>query len=203
MKTNMFKSILFTTLILLSFASCTSDNDYKVVQFNPLVFAQDFNVGADNTELILTDWNNYAEVGTAKWKQQIYSGNGYAEFSSYQSGQASNIAWLISPAINMDAHEGEKLVFQSSQAYVSSAANSLQVLISTDYDGTNVTAATWTPVNATLPTTSATYFEFLKSGEIDLSSYTGNIYIAFKCKGSGTNSALDGSYQIDNIRIFY
>ena len=163
MKTNMFKSILFTTVILLSFASCTSDNDYKVAQFNPLVFAQDFNVGADNTELILTDWNNYAEVGTAKWKQQIYSGNGYAEFSSYQSGQATNIAWLISPAINMDAHEGEKLVFQSSQAYVSSAANSLQLLISTDYDGTNVTAATWSPITATLPTTTASYFAFIKS----------------------------------------
>ena len=47
-----------------------------------------------------------------------------------------------------------------------------------------------------------TNFDFFSSGKIDLSSYTGNIYIAFKYKGSGTNTALDGTYEIDNIRIF-
>ena len=46
------------------------------------------------------------------------------------------------------------------------------------------------------------YFEFIKSGEIDLSAYKGNINIAFKVKGSGTNNALDGSYQVDAIRIY-
>jgi len=203
MKTNIFKGILLTGVMALSLTGCTTDSDYKTKDFNPLVFAEDFTGTGDNTVLNIANWTNFAEVGTTKWKQQIYSGNGYAEFSSYQSGDAVDIAWLVSPAINMDAHEGEKLVFQSSQAYVSSSANSLQVLISTDFDGTNVTAATWTPLNATLPTTSATYFEFIKSGEIDLSTYTGNIYIAFKCKGSGTNTTLDGSYQIDNVRIFY
>jgi len=199
----MFKVTLLTAVLAFAFTGCTKDDDYEVKSFNPLVFAEDFTGVGDNTVLNIANWTNYAEVGTTKWKQQTYSGNGYAEFSSYQSGNLTDIAWLISPAINMDAHEGEKLVFQSSQAYVSSSANSLQVLISTDFDGTNVTAATWTPLNATLPTTSATYFEFIKSGEIDLSGYTGNIYLAFKCKGSGTNTALDGSYQIDNIRIFY
>jgi hypothetical protein len=53
-----------------------------------------------------------------------------------------------------------------------------------------------------LPTTSSPYFEFIKSGEIDLSAYKGNINIAFKVKGSGTNNALDGSYQVDAIRVY-
>jgi hypothetical protein len=102
----------------------------------------------------------------------------------------------------MDLKDKETLVFQSSQSYVSAAANKLEVLISNNFDGTNVTAATWTPITATLPTTTSPYFEFIKSGEIDLSQYTGNISIAFKVTGSGTNTTLDGSYQIDDIRVF-
>lgn len=205
MKTNKFKAILFCASIAALFCGCTKDDDFEIQEFTPMVFAEDFNGGTvlDNTVLDTPGWTNYAEAGTVKWKEQVYSHNAYAEFSSFQSGELSNIGWLISPPINMDAHEGEKLVFQTAQAYVSSGANSLEVLVSTDFDGTNVTAANWQPVEATLPLTSSPYFAFLNSGEVDLSSYTGNLYLAFKVKGSGTNTALDGSYQVDNIRIIY
>jgi hypothetical protein len=114
----------------------------------------------------------------------------------------TNIGWLVSPKINMDLQEGEKLQFIASQSYVSNAANSLEVLIATDYDGTNLTTANWQPAGATLPSTSSAYFLFIESGVIDLSAYTGSINIAFKVKGSGTNTSLDGGYQIDNIRIY-
>jgi hypothetical protein len=196
------KTIL-SLLIFVTLFSCSPEDDIKNPDFTPLIFGEDFAVGAiDNTILNTPGWTNYAEVGTMKWKEQEYSSNPYAEFSSFQSGEATNIGWLISPGINMDKAEGEKLIFQSSQSFVSSSSNSLEVLISTNFDGTNVLAATWQPLNATLPTTSSPYFEFISSGEIDLSSYTGTAYIAFKVKGSGTNTSLDGSYQIDTIRIF-
>lgn len=203
MKTNRIISILGLTA-LLSFSGCSPEDDIKNPYLRPVMFSEDFSVGAvDNTILDTQGWENIAEVGTMKWKEQIYSGNAYAEFSSFQSGNAVNVGWLISPKINMDAQEGEILQFQSAQSYVTSAANSLEVLISTNYDGTNLTTANWAPVTgATLPGVSATYFEFIKSGEIDLSAYTGNINLAFKVKGSGTNTALDGSYQIDNVKIY-
>lgn len=202
MKTN--KLIAFLSFILvISLSGCTPEDDITIPNFTPLLFAEDFAVGAvDNTTLNTTGWKNYAETGTALWKEQVYSGNAYAEFSSYLSGNAVNVAWLISPKINMDAHDHETLVFQASQSYVSSSSNSLQVFVSTNFDGTNVTGATWTPITAILPTTASPYFEFIKSGEIDLSQYTGNISIAFKVTGSGTNTTLDGSYQIDDIRVF-
>ena len=202
MKTNNFLTILGCIIFLLT-TSCSPENDIKNPDFNPLVFSEDFSKGAvDNVVLNLEGWNNIAEVGTAKWKTQIYSGNPYAEFSSFQSGDVVNIGWLVSPVINMDAFEGEILQFQASQSFVSSSANSLEVLIATNYTGNNLTTANWEPVNANLPTTSSPYFEFIKSGEIDLSAYKGNINIAFKVKGSGTNNALDGSYQVDAIRIY-
>lgn len=202
MKTNKLFAIL-GFLFMATLSGCSPEDDITIPNFTPLLFAEDFAVGAvDNTVLNSTGWINYAQTGTALWKEQVYSGNAYAEFSSFQSGNAVNIAWLISPKINMDQHDQETLVFQSSQSYVSSAANTLEVLVSTNFDGTNVTTATWTPVTATLPTTASPYFEFMKSGEVDLSQYTGNISIAFKVTGSGTNTALDGSYQIDDIRVF-
>ena len=202
MKTNNFLTILGCIIFLLT-TSCSPEDDIKNPDFNPLVFSEDFSKGAvDNAVLNLEGWNNIAEVGTAKWKTQIYSGNPYAEFSSFQSGDVVNIGWLVSPVINMDTYEGEILQFQASQSFVSSSANSLEVLIATNYTGNNLATANWEPVNANLPTTSSPYFEFIKSGEIDLSAYKGNINIAFKVKGSGTNNALDGSYQVDAIRIY-
>ena len=202
MKTNHFLTILGCIIFLLT-TSCSPEDDIKNPDFNPLVFSEDFSKGAvDNVVLNLEGWNNIAEVGTAKWKTQIYSGNPYAEFSSFQSGDVVNIGWLVSPVINMDTYEGEILQFQASQSFVSSSANSLEVLIATNYTGNNLATANWEPVNANLPTTSSPYFEFIKSGEIDLSAYKGNINIAFKVKGSGTNNALDGSYQVDAIRIY-
>lgn len=202
MKTNNFLTILGCIIFLLV-TSCSPEDDIKNPDLNPLVFSEDFSKGAvDNAVLNLEGWNNIAEVGTAKWKTQIYSGNPYAEFSSFQSGDVVNISWLVSPVINMDSYKGEILQFQASQSFVSSSANSLELLIATNYNGTNLATANWEPVNANLPTISSPYFEFIKSGEIDLSAYKGNINIAFKVKGSGTNNVLDGSYQVDAIRIY-
>ena len=200
MKTYKIISILS---LIFSLAGCSPEDDIRNPELKPLLFSEDFAVGAvDNTTLNTLGWANIAEVGSVKWTEQVFSGNAYAEFTSFRYPDLVNISWLVSPKINMDANEGEILVFRASQSFVTSTANSLEVLVSTNFDGTNVSAATWTTLSAKLPTISTPFFEFIKSGEIDLSSFTGNINIAFKVKGSGTNQALDGSYQIDDIRVF-
>lgn len=93
-----------------------------------------------------------------------------------------------------------KISFPSRQAFVDNTANTLEVLISTDYDGENVTAASWQTLNATLPTTASVRYAFINSGVIDISRYTGTAHIAFRVKGNGTT--LDGTYQIDNVRVY-
>jgi hypothetical protein len=202
MKKNKILSIL-GLIAFISLSGCSPEDDIKNPYLRPMIFMEDFSAGAaDNTELDTPRWENIAEVGATKWKAQVYSGNAYAEFTPFQSTDVISIGWLVSPKIDMDAQEGEKLEFIASQSYVSNSANSLEVLIATDYDGTNLTTANWQSIGAMLPSTSSTYFEFIKSGVIDLSTYTGSINIAFKVKGSGTNTALDGGYQIDDIRIY-
>ena len=70
-------------------------------------------------------------------------------------------------------------------------------------------SATWTPINATIANNNTNISNTdsngninIFSGEIDLSTISGNIYIAFKGIGSGTNTALDGSLRLDNIKIY-
>ena len=45
------------------------------------------------------------------------------------------------------------------------------------------------------------WYDLIGSGPIDLSSYTGTLHIAFRVTGSGTDSDLDGAFQIDDVAI--
>lgn len=195
--------LLFAFFVLVSFVGCSPEDDIKNPNLSSYKFFEDFVTNSvDGDAINLAGWTNFSETGTVKWEQGIYYSDKYAEFTGYQSGQPSNIGWLISPAINMDTYENEKLAFDVAQAYVSSASNSIELLVSTDFDGTNVLTATWTSIPFTRPALNFdTNFDFFSSGLIDLSGYEGNIYLAFKVKSSGTNFSLDGTWEIDNIRM--
>lgn len=201
-----YKKIIIGLLALMPIVSCSPEDDIKIPDSTTFAFYEQFNSFTELTEgnnIDITGWTNFAEVGTVKWGEGYYNGTKYAEFTSFQSGQATNIAWLVSPEINMDVYQNETLAFDVAQAYVSSSSNSIELLVSTNYNGTDVLAATWQPLNFTKPPLDFdTNFDFFSSGLVDLSSYTGNIYLAFRCKGSGTNFSLDGTYELDNIRIF-
>lgn len=208
MKKNLFKTVFFAALTIILLGSCTKDTDYETQPFKEMIYSDDFSFIADNPNS-LTDrgWILFPEAGTLNWSEDIYSGDSYAVFTTYgaTTPETVNIAWLISPTINLDNHDGEKLLFQAAQAYVSNSANSLEVLISSDFDGnaSNVLTSTWTPLPFNQPTLAYdSNFDYVTS-QVDLSSYTGNVHIAFKVKGSGTNNTLDGTYQIDNIRVIY
>lgn len=166
------------------------------------IYTEDFQTSTNNTNLNTTGWTNFAEAGTWVWREKIFSGNGYAEFSAF-GGQALNKAWLISPAINFTGFTNKSVQFKVAQHHldVDTPNNGLEVLISTNFDGTNVLAATWIAVPANIPTTSTAWYAFLGSN-IDLSAYSGTIHVAFKFTGSGTNLSLDGAFQVDDFKAF-
>jgi len=176
---------------------CTPLN---IADFTVLV-EENFDAGTDNTNLNFPGWTNFAEVGGELWTEQIFSGNGYAEFSGFRTNDAVNIGWLISPAVDMSASTNVFLSFQSAQHHLDSADNTLEVFVSTDFDGANVTAATWQPISANLPTMSDAWYAFKESGLIDLSSYSGTLYVGYKFSGSGTDTTLDGAYMVDEFKI--
>lgn len=165
------------------------------------VFSEDFETSTNNTNLDFPGWTNFAEEGSRIWREKTFSGNGYTEFSSFGSNDDVNIAWLVTPGIDMDAQNNEFLNFKGAQHHLSSVENTLEVFVSTDFNGSDVLGATWTQVAATVPTQANDWYEFVDSGLIDLSSYTGTLYVAFKVVGSGNDDSLTGGYQIDDLSI--
>ena len=182
-------------------------NDVKLNEerFQLLIpfFSEDFQTATNNTNLNNPGWTNFAESGSWLWREKTYQGNGYAEFSAYGSGATVNKVWLITPAINLDNTINEVLAFKIAQHHldVDSPENSLEVLISTDYDGTNVLSANWQNLSANLPNMDTPWYQFLTSF-INVSNYSGNVHIAFKFTGSGTDLTLDGAFQVDDVKVY-
>lgn len=170
-------------------------NDFSVI------FEEDFDSGVDNSNLDIADWTNFAEQGGELWTEQVFSSNGYAEFSGYLTGDGVNIGWLVSPGIDMDSQGNEFLNFKTAQHHLDSAANTLEVFVSTNYDGTDVLSATWIPISANLASQSDSWYSFIDSGLIDISSYSGTLYVAFKVTGSGTDTQLDGAYHVEDFKV--
>jgi len=165
------------------------------------VFVEDFETANDNSNLDIPNWTNFAEAGGELWTEQVSSGLKFSEFNCSGTGDATNIGWLVSPGIDMDAQTSEFLDFQTAKKSITSNFNSIEVFVSTDYNGVDVLAATWDSINANLVTMSDSSNVFVNSGFIDISTYTGTLYVAFKVIGSGTDPLLDGTYRVDNVRV--
>jgi hypothetical protein len=167
-------------------------------------FAEDFQSVKNNVNFALPGWSNIVEKASKLWKSMVYAGNGYAEFNTTSTTAAENIAWLVSPKINLTGYKNAVLSFRSAQhdLKVDSPLNTLEVYVSTNFDGSSVTKAKWTKLEAKVPTLSNPSREFMSSGGIDLSAYSGNINIAFRYVGSGKDKTLNGAFMVDDIKIF-
>lgn len=178
-------------------AKCTPLN---IADFT-VVVEEDFDAGTDNTNLDFAGWVNFAETGSELWTEQVFSGNGYAEFSGYRTGDNVNVGWLVSPSVDLSQYSNVFVNFMLAQHHLDDPANTLEVFVSTDFDGTNVTNATWQPISVNIPTQADSWYQFKDAGLVDLSSYSGTLYVGFKYVGSGTDTDLDGAYMIDDFRI--
>lgn len=165
------------------------------------IMGEDFQSAINNTNLNIPGWTNFAEEGSWVWREKVYQGNGFTEFGTYNSPDDVNIAWLVSPGIDLDAQGNEFLNFKMAQHHLTSDENTVEVFISTDYDGSNVLEATWEAISVSVPSQSTDWYEFVDSGLFNLSSYSGTMYVAFKVTGSGTDTNLSGAYQLDDFSI--
>lgn len=149
-------------------------------------------------------WTNFSEAGDEPWESYLdsYSNSMAARLNPYQNGSESVITWLISPAVDMDAQDGEVLSFETSNSF--SDDSTLEVFISNDWDGTeaNIVSATWASLpEATIVDDGEYYQNWVSSGLVDLSCAEGNCYIAFKYTGDGgdSSSTFNGTYELDNF----
>lgn len=181
---------------------------YKYSDVNPVInvvnntkiFEEDFETATAYETIDINNWSQYIEAGTETWEGRSYSGL-YAQFSAHGTGETSNIAWLISPAINLTEYSAVMLNFISKDGY--NNGDALTVLISTDYPGTgDPNSYTWVDLHPTLSTGNSSGYasSFTESGDVSLNNYTGGtVYIAFKYTGG--DPSITTTMQIDDVTV--
>jgi hypothetical protein len=173
-------------------------------RFN-FALSQDFNSASLGSPITVNGWKTIVLDGTRTWLGKSYTPSGgatqyFAEMNPNNSGEVKNTAWLISSQVNVAGLSGATLFFQT--AYSNWAGDAtLEAFISTNFDGTDVVAATWTPISgAQLVQQADAANAWINSGNIDLSQYNSNIYIGFKYTSNGGVGAT--AFRVDNVKIF-
>lgn len=170
------------------------------------LFSDDFEGLPTNSLITANGWTNFIEAGTEGWEAYTQTGTNSsqgvsARVGSFNSNDASSVAWLITPQIDLDANSGVTLQFETSNSF--SDGSTMDVLISEDWDGTEagITTATWAILSDAYITQDDDFFgEWFESGIVDLSCASGQIHIAFKYVGSGV-ADFDGTYELDFVTI--
>jgi hypothetical protein len=181
---------------------CGAPPPGTVVLLNEDFETQNATTGAPYNPISITGWTNISEIGTRTYSGKIFSNNKYAYLTAFGSGGQVK-TWLVTKGINLDNTSIEALSFSNQQDYSSNGSSSLKVLISSNYTGTgNPWTATWTDLTslATLcPPSTLNFPGYVSSGNIDLSSYTGTVYIAFVYDGTDPGSS--STWELDNIKV--
>lgn len=166
---------------------------------DPLVVTaleEDFQSGTDGEAVGLTGWVNVAVKGFRSWQFKEFDGNVYVQATAYNDTAEEMETWLVTPFIDMD--EAKTLTFESAQAFHNH--DGLSVWVSKDFECDPV-EATWLPIDATLAGSSDPNYDFVPSGDVDLSGLVGEkIVIGFKYVGSGPGGQTTSAI-IDNIKI--
>jgi hypothetical protein len=170
-----------------------------------LLFSENFESGVTNTVTGTAGWRNIAESGGLSFVTKAANNNLFTEISAFATNQPTVVSWLIMPAINLSNSANEVLSFQTKDGFDNGGI--LQVYISSNYDGSNTPSkAKWTLLKAIISkgTVSAIRSDWVPSGSISLSGFSGTIYIAFRYDGADPLNQFDKrttTFQVDNIRI--
>ncbi|MCM1348062.1 MAG: DUF5689 domain-containing protein [Firmicutes bacterium] len=142
----------------------------------------------------LGNWKTINASGNATWFTQTYSGNTFAACTGYNktAGTDGFVSWLITPGLNVDGMAEKVFSFESMVGY--SGEGKLEVFVMTSDDPTT---ATLTAVSANIPQPSGSWSDWAKSGNIDLSGYTGVVYVGFRY--TAASAANYTTYRVDNI----
>ena len=176
---------------------CTtrSESDFPII-----LLEENFETASG--EITITDWINYREEGTKSWRSysDTYAQSTAARMGSKSSGDAATITWLLTKGVDLEYTTEEFLSFETSNSFAN--GSNLEVLISTDWDGvaTNITSANWTMLPAKIVSNGEGFKNWVHSTFVNLSDYSGTVFIAFRYTGSG-NVYFDGTYELDNITI--
>ena len=195
MKTKLFALGLCAVV---AFASCSKDDDKVEPVRGAKQLSETFEGNAVNTNVNYPGWSTLNVTGTISWKTKEYNKNKYAEVTAFNSNAGDYESWYVSPALNVTDAKNKNVTFEVAYGYWNDNTT-FEVYVMTDSLAKN------TPVklSATIPTKDNVEFGFYNSGVIDLSKYTGTIFIGFKYKAKVADDKKAATFRIENFRFNY
>jgi len=138
-------------------------------------------------------WINDDQLNATLWEKRSFDNNGFAQIRGFMA-DAPLDTWLITPELDLTA--ASKMHFVSATAFWTHDA--LTVMYSTDFSG-DITAATWTELNPTIAGSADPNYDWIPSGDVDLSGISGNGRIAFRYQGNPSSNT--GTIRLDDLVI--
>ena len=143
-------------------------------------------------------WKSYKISGDKDWYFPEFSGNHYAAMTGYKGTQPPFDAWLVSPAVDIAKCDSKILTFETQVNGYGSTTSVLEAYVLDNQDPAKATVKT--KLDFTLATVKeGQYSGWVSSGNVDLSKFTGNIYIAWRFHA--TQDANYATWCVDNVKL--
>jgi hypothetical protein len=156
--------------------------------------------GENNNPLAVTGWSNLPIEGNDPWVYGEFGGDVFAKIQGFNASGPDLETWLITPSF--DISTAQVLTFNTIIGYAVSGHDALEVFISENFDGSNVGAATWTPLSANIADAADAggnnFSDKVPSGEITLPTGS-TAHIAFVY--TGDNSTNTTTMEVDDVKV--
>lgn len=163
---------------------------------------EDFSTVESNVDIQLAGWKIFKPKGDRNWQGKIFipSGGGanenYAQASAHNGGTSTTQYeyWLVTPPLNLAQATSKTLAFKTAKSFWT-ATSSLKVFVLKCENGTTTRSEI---TSAYIAKQADTDNIFYPSGSIDLSAYSGTIYIGFQyiAMGGASNST---TFRVDDV----
>jgi len=166
---------------------------------NAVVYYEDFEGFKSSSEIEEKGWFNInVNFGNGKYKKRSAAENSFLQVSAYNSGDNVMDVWLVSPSIDLEKTENERLTFNTRATF--EEGRILSVWVCNDFNG-NVAMASWQLLDVMISdgTRDGSNREFKNSGEVNLGCLNGKVNIGFRYLGS--DPGVSTTYDLDNILI--
>lgn len=141
-------------------------------------------------------WTTKVLAGDKDWYFTEFNTTSYAAMTGYK-GTAPFDSWLISPAIDMNKVGDKNLSFETQVNGYGSTTSQFEVYVLTSADPSTATKTKLNPTIATAPASG--YSSWVKSGNLDLGSFSGTIYIGFRYTASP--DANFATWCVTNVKL--
>ncbi len=164
-------------------------------------YAYDFEDGLDYDPVALNGWSQTADGGVAdrNFVYRSFGGNRYAQITAYSSTgvlEDKVDMWLVSPVLNLnEVYVAKNLRFSTANAYPNGATLTVYILDNADPTQASLKEEL---ADVKIAGSSDNNYAFVKSGVIDLSAYSGNVYVAFRYLAEPGQTT---TYQVDNFEF--